>query len=100
VKGPSIPKEVPKSLQILRRRILEERYKPGRDGKPRFASDADFARVLGVDPSHVSHVLRARKEPNRRGVSWALVDRLADALDVDIWELFFVSGEPYKWRTK
>jgi len=83
------------SLQILRRRVLEEMRKPGRDGRPRFASDAQLAQVLHVDPSHISHFLRSGK----RGVSWALVDQLATVFDLQIWQLFYTDA-PYQWRTK
>jgi len=88
------------SLQILRRRVREEMQKPGADGRPRFTSGAQLARFLGVDPSHVSHFLKAQQPENVRGVSWELVDKLAEVFDLRVWQLFFVSDEPYKWKTK
>lgn len=90
------PKPTPLSLAILRRRVREEMRAPGADGRPRFKSDAQLARFLGIKAPHISHFLRSEK----RGVSWELVDKLARVFDLQIWQLFFVSTEPYKWRSK
>ena len=85
----------PVSLQILRRRVREEMRRPGADGEPRFRSDAQLARWLGVKESTISHFLRTEK----RGVSWRVVDKLARAFDLQIWQLFYQDA-PYKWRSK
>ena len=92
---PTQPKATPVSLQILRRRVLEEMRRPGADGRPRFASDAALARYLGVTSPALSHFLRT----GRRGVSWAMVDKLARVFDLQIWQLFYTDA-PYRWRTK
>lgn len=73
---------------------------PGADGKPRFTSGAALARFLDVDPSHISHFLKAQRPENMRGVSWEVLDKLAVVFDLQIWQLFFISNEPYKWRSK
>ncbi len=93
------PKPVPRSLQILRRRVQEEMRTPGTDGQPRFRSGAQLARFLGVDPSHVSHFLSAERPENVRGVSWEVVDKLAAVFDLQVWQLFYTDA-PYKWRSK
>jgi len=90
------PKATPVSLSILRRRVREEMRMPGADGRPRFKSDAQLARFLGVKGPHISHFLRSEK----RGVSWEIVDKLARVFDLQIWQLFFISNEPYRWKTK
>jgi len=89
------PKSPPRSLQILRRRVREEMRKPGTDGQPRFRSDAQLARYLGVTDSHMSHFLRREN----RGVSWEIVDKLAEVFDLHVWQLFYMDV-PYKWRAK
>lgn len=98
----SAPKPIPRSLLILRRRVLEEMRAPGPDGQPRFASDTQLAHFLDVDPSHISHFLRSQSPENVRGISWALVDKLAAVFEIEIWQLFFVAAAtvPYKWRAK
>lgn len=96
---PKVPKPVPRSLLILRRRVLEEMRKPGADGQPRFKSGAQLARFLDVDPSHISHVLRATRPENVRGVSWEVVDKLAAVFDLQVWQLFYIDA-PYQWRSK
>lgn len=100
VKAQKPPRPVPMSLQILRRRVLEEMRAPGQNGQPRFRTDAQLARFLNVDPSHVSHFLRARNLADVRGVSWTMVDKLAAVFELQIWQLFFVSSEPYKWKSR
>ncbi len=69
--------------------------RPGNDGEPRFKTDAQLAHFLGVKGPHVSLFLRSGK----RGISWALVDKLAQALEVEIWQLFYTNA-PYKWRSR
>lgn len=69
--------------------------KPRDNGEPLFASDAQLARYLGITDSHISHFLRRET----RGISWALVDKLAAVFDLQIWQLFYADA-PYKWRTK
>jgi hypothetical protein len=96
VTAPKAPKATPLSLAILRRRVREEMRMPGPDGRPRFKSDAQLARFLGVKGPMISHFLRTDK----RGVSWEMVDKLARVFDLQIWQLFFISTEPYKWKTK
>ncbi len=87
-------------MLILRRRVLEELRKPrGPQKQPLFASDAELARFLGVRPSHISHFLRSNKLHNVRGVSWAVVDKLAHVFNLEVWELFY-THEPYEWKTK
>lgn len=89
------PTAIPVSLSILRRRVREEMRKPGVDGQPRFKSDAQLARFLGVSGPALSHFLRT----DRRGVSWAMVDKLATVFDLQIWQLFYTDA-PYHWRSK
>lgn len=99
-KPPAPPRTIPKSLLLLRRRVLEEMHRPIGPGKrPMFETDTQLARFLGVRPSHMSHFLRATEVENVRGVSWKVVDRLAVLFNLEIWELFYVA-EDYKWRTK
>lgn len=89
------PKPVPKSVLILRRRVLEELRKPRRHAHPAFESDAALGRFVGLRPSSVSHWLRSRHPHNIRGVSWQVVDRLALLFDLEIWELFYIDrGDP------
>ena len=88
-------KPPPQSLSILRRRVREEMRKPGANGEPRFKTDAQLARWLGLNDSAISHFLRSET----RGVSWAIVDKLAKAFDLQVWQLFYTDA-PYKWRTK
>ena len=83
------------SLQILRRRVREEMRKPCTGGQPRFRTDAQLARFVGLTHSQMSLFLR--KET--RGVSWRVVDRLATALDLQVWQLFYTDA-PYTWKTK
>lgn len=92
---PTPAKPAARSLQILRRRVREEMRRPGADGLPRFKSDAQLARFLGVTGPALSHFLRSET----RGVSWAMVDKLADVFDLQVWQLFYTDA-PYKWRTK
>ncbi len=100
MKSPKPPKVVPRSLLILRRRVLAEMRKPGQDRRPRFESDAELAHFLGVEPSHMSHFLRSQKPQNIRGVSWAVVDKLAEAFNLHIWELFYTDVPVDDWRVK
>jgi transcriptional regulator with XRE-family HTH domain len=95
VKAPTPPKPKAVSLQILRRRVRAEMRMPGPDGQPRFTSDAQLARYLGVTDSHISHFLRRET----RGISWELVDKLAGVFDLQIWQLFYTDA-PYTWRSK
>lgn len=88
-------KPAPVSLQILRQRVREEMRKPGVNGEPVFKSDGQLARFLGIKPSAVHHFIRSEK----RGVSWKVVDKLAKAFDLQIWQLFYRDA-PYKWRSK
>ncbi len=88
-------------MLILRRRVLEELRKPkGQGGRPLFESDAALARFLEVDPSHISHFLRADKPKNIRGVGWETVDKLAVLFNLEIWELFYTHAPFDDWRVK
>ena len=64
-------------------------------GEPRFTSDAQLARFVGLTDSHMSHFLRRET----RGVSWKVVDRFAKAFDLEIWQLFYRHA-PYTWQSK
>ncbi len=101
MKPPRAPKPVPKSVLILRRRVLEELRKPkGPDRQRLFETDAELARFLDVHPSHISHFLRAPKPQNIRGLSWEAVDKLAEVFNLEIWELFYTHAPFDDWRVK
>ncbi len=87
------PPDMPRSLRILRQRVEEEMRKPGWSGRPQYESIRALARALDLDATHVSKFLRGNGT-NMRGVSWAVIDQLAAALNVQIWELFFLRGQP------
>jgi hypothetical protein len=93
------PRDIPRSGVILRRRVLEEMKRPGRDGRPLFETDVALARLVKMEQSHLSKFLHGTGD-NWRGVSLETIDLFAAVFDLDIWQLFHISGEPYKWRTK
>jgi transcriptional regulator with XRE-family HTH domain len=92
-----MPKEIPRSGLVLRRRVLEEMRRPGKHGRPCFESDAELARIAGINQSHLSKFLHG-EGANWRGLSMSAIERLAKAFNLQVWQLFFVSTEPYEWH--
>lgn len=87
-------RDIPISLLIFRRRVIEEMQKPGPDGERRFASDRQLALFVGISTAHMSHVLHGQGE-HARGVSWKVLDRFAKAFDCPVWELFWMPDVPF-----